>query len=394
MILSGPIDRPPDATPMKPSSRRPRPTVPLSLLLAAHALTLVACGGARPAGDEMPADATPRAVETPPTMPPSLEDQQSGTTVLLQAVSVVDSNVVWVSGHEGTWARTLDGGRSWTAARVPGADTLQFRDVHASSARTAWLLAAGPADMSRIYRTDDGGTTWSLQWTNREADGFYDCLDFWDDRRGIAYGDAIDGQLRVLRTEDGGANWRLVPAASLPAAQVGEGGFAASGTCVATRRGGLAWIAAGNAARARAFLTSDYGLTWSAVDVPVVGGDAAGLTSISMVDASAGTAFGGALSVGDRRTENVARTTDGGRTWAPMPHIAFNGAIYGGLHVPGTAGHALLAVGPGGLAASLDGANSWSMVDTRAWWGIGSAGRGASWVTGPQGRIARLRFEN
>ena len=336
--------------------------------------------------------AAPAPESPPPLGSANVEDQTSGTTVLLQAVSVVDSNTVWVSGHEGTWARTTNGGRTWHSARVPAADTLQFRDVHALDARTAWLLAAGPGDMSRIYRTDDAGAHWTLQWTNPEPDGFYDCLDFWDERRGIAYGDAVDGELRVLLTEDGGANWRMVPAGALPSAQPGEGGFAASGTCVHTGAGGRAWIAAGNASRARVFITTDYGRTWSAVDAPVVAGDAAGLTSISMVDARLGTAFGGALAVTDRRTDNVARTTDGGRTWTAMPHVAFDGAVYGGAHVPGTGGRALLAVGPGGLAASTSQANSWSLVDSRVWWGIGSAGTGASWIAGPRGRIARVRF--
>ena len=104
----------------------------------------------------------------PPRTTPVFEEQLSGTAVLLQAVSVVDSNVVWVSGHASSWARTTDGGRSWNSGVVPGADTLEFLDVHAASAGSAWLLSAGPGDLSRIYRTDDGGGRWTLQWTNAE----------------------------------------------------------------------------------------------------------------------------------------------------------------------------------------------------------------------------------
>ena len=364
----------------RPAHRPHRGTVRTVRLALLGACALAAGCGA-PAPDSPPPLGTAR-----------VEDQASGTSALLQAVSVVDSNVVWISGHEGTWARTTDGGRTWRAARVPAADTLQFRDVHALDARTAWLLAAGPADMSRIYRTDDAGAHWALQWTNPEPDGFYDCLDFWDARRGIVYGDAVGGRLRVLRTDDGGATWRRVPDDALPPALSGEGGFAASGTCVQTGPAGRAWIAAGNAPRARVFITTDYGASWTAADAPVVAGDASGLTSISMVDERTGTAFGGALTITDRRTDNVVRTTDGGRTWAPMPHLPFDGASYGGIHLPGTAGNGLLAVGPGGLAASTDGALSWTLVDSRAWWGIGSAGPTASWVAGPRGRSARVRF--
>ncbi len=83
---------------------------------------------------------TPENVLNPVAIPdswptPRVELQQSGVQVLLQAVSPVSERVVWVSGHGGTWLRTLDGGATWSGGTVPNADTLQFRDVHAVSAR-------------------------------------------------------------------------------------------------------------------------------------------------------------------------------------------------------------------------------------------------------------------
>ena len=333
--------------------------------------------------------ATPAPAQAPAA--PTLEEQTSGSTVLLQAVSPVDASVVWISGHGGTWRRTTDGGRTWAGGVVPDADSLEFRDVHAASATEAWLLSAGPGDRSRVYHTADAGRSWQLQWTNAEPAGFYDCLAFWDARRGVVYGDAVDGSLRVLRTADGGRSWRLVPAAQLPAALPSEGGFAASGTCVTTGADGRAWIGAGNTTRARVFRTTDYGATWSAAEAPLVTGEGAGLTSISMVDASNGFGFGGNLGARDTRTDNVARTTDGGRTWTLLPHLAMAGAAYGGVAVPGTDGRALVAVGPGGADVSLDGGRSWTTLDARAWWGVGASGPDAVWIAGPQGRIARVR---
>lgn len=215
----------------RPRSLRPeplhapagRPTLPVALSLPVSAclpaaLSLLLTGCAPDPAARLPSDANAALVE-----------QASGTLELLQAVSVVDRDVVWVSGHGGVYARTTDGGRTWVAASVPGADSLEFRDVHALDSHTAWLLAAGSGDRSRVYRTDDGGGSWTLQWTNPEPEGFYDCFDFWDGRRGVLYGDAVDGALRILITVDGGRSWQRVPASSLPAALPGEGGFAASG---------------------------------------------------------------------------------------------------------------------------------------------------------------------
>src|SRR5690349_16384969 len=110
--------------------------------------------------------------------PPRLESQTSGTTARLQAISAVSGSVAWVSGVHGTYALTTDGGTTWHSGIVPGADSLEFRDVHAFSARSAVLLSAGTGPQSRIYRTTDGGATWTKVWQNLDPKAFYDCIDF------------------------------------------------------------------------------------------------------------------------------------------------------------------------------------------------------------------------
>ncbi|MGB5661348.1 MAG: glycosyl hydrolase, partial [Thermoanaerobaculia bacterium] len=134
---------------------------------------------------------------------PTLTPQDSGTLNRLQAVSAVNPRVVWVSGLGGTYAVTTDGGKTWRAGVVPGAETLQFRDVEGVNARVAYLMAAGPGTDSRIYKTEDGGTTWSPQFMNEEPDAFYDCFAFWNQKRGITFSDAVDGRFPVIRTTDG-----------------------------------------------------------------------------------------------------------------------------------------------------------------------------------------------
>ena len=320
-----------------------------------------------------------------------IEQQSSGTSVLLQAVSAVDESVAWVSGHAGTYARTLDGGVTWTAGRVPGADTLQFRDVHALSADLAWLLSAGPGPLSRIYRTTDGGANWTLQFTNQVPRGFYDCFSFWDERRGLAYSDQVDGRIMLLATSDGGETWELIPRDRLPASLEGEGGFAASGTCLITRPGGHAWIATGNGARARVLHSSDFGQSWSVVDAPVAGGQAAGLATITFRDDRNGAALGGPIGKPEERSDNVAVTSDGGRTWRLAGRTTYSGAVYGAAYVP-RAGETLVAVGPKGADLSRDNGTTWTRIDSLSYWGIGFAPGGTGWIAGPQGRIARVRL--
>ena len=325
-----------------------------------------------------------------------LEPQVSGTRALLQAVSAVDESVAWASGHNATYARTVDGGRTWVASRMPGVDsTLQFRDVHALDARTAWLMSAGPGEQSRIYHTTDAGATWTLQFTNREPEAFYDCMAFWDARRGAAYSDAVNGRVTIIVTGDGGATWTPVPPSTLPAAQPGEGGFAASGTCLVAGKGGRGWIATGNAtgpgARSRVLRTEDYGRSWTASDVPVAAGEAAGLATVTFLDDRTGAALGGMIAKLDSATDNVAVTADGGRTWWLAGRPSFPGAVFGAAYVPRAAGPTLVAVSPKGASISYDGGTRWARADSVAYWGIGFAPTGTGWITGPGGRITRLR---
>ena len=75
----------------------------------------------------------------------------------------------------------------------------------------------------------------------------------------------------------------------------------------------------------------------------------------------------------------------------PAAKLAERHARY--LALAGTGlGRMFVIVGPGGAAASLNGGEGWSQLDARAWWGIGSGGANATWITGPEGRIARLRM--
>src|SRR5947208_13016268 len=105
--------------------------------------------------------------------------QSSGTTASLRGLAEVDDQVAWASGTGGTYLLTTDGGATWSAAQVPGAETLDFRDVHALDEHTAWLLSAGPGAHSRVYFTSDGGRSWKLRFTNPDDEGFWDAIAFW-----------------------------------------------------------------------------------------------------------------------------------------------------------------------------------------------------------------------
>jgi len=335
-------------------------------------------GGRRLAAAVLCAAACARAVPGPAPVAFTAVEEASGTTQLLIGVSPVDERVVWVSGTGGTFLRTTDGGATWQAGRVPGADTLQFRDVYAADANTAWLLSIGNGSASRIYFTRDAGRSWALQFTNPDPKAFYDCLDFWNPRRGIAISDGVDGRMVGITTGDGGAHWERIPAASLPTAPPGEGSYAASGTCVVARPGGEVWVAVGTPA-SLLLRAPDYGRTWTADSVPI-----AGITSVSFRSRDDG------IVLGFDSTAAAAATHDGGRTWSRGGRPPFAAGVYGGAYVPGARRPTVVAAGPGGLAYSRDDGASWTAINGSAYWSVAFASARAGWAVGPRGRITKL----
>ncbi|HWS89706.1 MAG TPA: hypothetical protein VN282_22230 [Pyrinomonadaceae bacterium] len=318
--------------------------------------------------------------------------QNSGTNVRLRGVSAVNARVAWASGANGTYARTVDGGQTWQAGQVPGAAELDFRDVDAFDADTAYLLAIGPGERSRIYKTTDGGRSWTLQFQNRRAEAFYDCMAFWDRSRGLAMSDPVDGRFLVVRTEDGGRTWKESEPTGMPGALVGEGGFAASGTCVAAGGKADAWFGTGGPSGPRVFRSIDGGQTWVASPAPLAGGKAAGVFSLSFRDGLRGAAVGGDYTKEKEAEGNAALTLDGGRTWQAVGAASRPGGYRSCVaHVPGTDGMKLVAVGPSGSDYSTDGGRTWRPLGAEGFHALSVAPRGdAAWAVGENGRVARL----
>lgn len=313
------------------------------------------------------------------------------TATSLRGVSTPTDSVVWVSGAAGSVVRSVDGGGTWQVVSVAGAESLDFRDVEAIDARTAYVLSIGNGSQSRIYKTTDGGATWALQFTNADTSAFYDCFAFWGAADGIAMSDPVNGRFRILTTSDGGASWSAVPEPRSPEAIPGEAAFAASGTCVATNPGGSAWLVTGGAARARMHRTRNFGSTWLVNDIPPIaaGGPASGAFSVAVLDARRLVVTGGNYEMPSANTGNVALSADGGATWRAATGPVPRGYRSGVAVVPGTQGRILVAVGPSGSDFSVDGGDSWMAADTLALNAVSFSSRTAGWAVGPRGRIAR-----
>lgn len=321
--------------------------------------------------------------------PPRVTTQSVGGNALLFAVHAVNERVVWASGTGGTVLRTTDGGTTWTPRPVPGGESLQFRDVHAFSADTAFVLAIGNGEASRIYRTIDGGSTWTETFRNTDPDAFYDCFTFPDARTGIAYGDAAKGRTHVLRSTDGGLSWALLPPSAVPAPLDGEGAYAASGRCVVHADARHVFIATGGPG-SRLFVSSDAGATFSLRETPFVRSKSAGTSGLAFRDVRTGIGVAGDMTNtrGDTLAAVVAVTNDGGASWTLRTRPPRPGALTGVTWVPGAGAETIVAAGFGGVFTSDDAGRTWHVITDAGHAGLDAYGRTA-WIGG-RGVVTRL----
>jgi photosystem II stability/assembly factor-like uncharacterized protein len=305
--------------------------------------------------------------------------QETGARASLRGISPVNSRVVWASGTSGTWLRTIDGGTTWQKGVVPGADKLDFRGVRAFDDHTAFLLSAGTGDQSRVFSTSDAGAHWTLLFTNPDPTGFFDAIAFRDPQHGIILGDPVDGFFTIFTTEDGGRHWVR---RETPPALPGEGAFAASNSCLTSRKNQAIFGTGG----ARVFRSLDSGQTWTVAQTGIRhDSDSAGIFSLAFADASHGIAVGGNYSKDTESRDTAAITSDGGATWVLTNLHGYRSAV---AYLPD--GKAWIATGTSGSDLSKDGGKTWTLFDRGAFHALGVSPDGAVWASGPDGRIARL----
>jgi photosystem II stability/assembly factor-like uncharacterized protein len=312
--------------------------------------------------------------------------QTRGLDTNLRAVGVARNSasrrqlVVWAAGSKGVVLRSDDLGKTWQRIRIRGADALDFRGVAAIDGKTAYVMSIGNAGKSRIYKTLDAGSTWTLQYNDSRTSFFLDAISCVSATHCVAIGDPIDGKFLILATRDG-EHWSEL--SSAPPALPKEGSFAASNSCLTVRDRDVYFATGGPAARV--FHSPDSGRTWTVSATPIASGnESSGIFSLS-VRGQTLIAIGGDYRQPNRIYHAAAYSRDGGKTWhlSTRPPGGFRSGvtIVDGMTV---------AVGPNGDDISTDGGVHWQHTDSLNLNALVILDRQHGWAVGPHGTIARF----
>ena len=356
--------------------------------------------------------------------------QNSGTTAGLRGIDAVDGSIAWASGANGTVLETIDGGEHWSPCAIPDADkdgaTLDFRGIQAQDAETAIVMASGPGNKSRLYKTTDGCKSWVLVFKNPDApEGFFASIKFHREQRqlrdhegfGLLLGAPVKGKLPVFETRDGGHTWTRIENGTLANSTLavegaGSGPFAASNGSITDFGTDSNFLVTGGR-RGSYLLRLNYQGTywlndaspltrsWNTTSLPFLkGSDSAGVFAIrGRVDlledkdqAVKGVqyrlvAVGGDYTKPNENTATAAYSMDGGQHWssATTPPHGYRSSVGWSSELK-----AWITVGVNGSDISRDDGQTWTPFPY-----TGTAN--GSWnslslpfVVGPKGAIARL----
>ncbi len=261
--------------------------------------------------------------------------------------------VLWASGSKGTILVTEDLGQNWRTCGPAKYPELEFRSLVAWNERQAIVASAGTPAI--VLKTDDAGKSWREVLRDEHPKAFFDGLKFFDARRGVLFGDPIDGRFAVFTTDDAGENWRRVPPDALPACREGEAAFAASNSAMVVAPPASIWIGTGGsvAEQSRVFISHDFGKTWQFALCPLISSASSGIFSLALSpDRRSLVAVGGDYQPDAKSETTGARSINEGKDFSKPqePPTGYRSSVV-------FAAGKFYATGPAGTDVSQDGSH-------------------------------------
>lgn len=270
----------------------------------------------------------------------------------------LDQNKVWYAADKsrfGFFDLTLNQKKE---VQIPFEKSVEFRSIAQTNKYVFIISVANPALLYRISKED---FSYKLVYQENHEKVFYDSMQFWNDKVGVAIGDPLEGSFSIITTRDGGNSWQKTPANQIPKLEEGEAAFAASNTNIVIK-GKTTWIVSGGK-KSRVYSSKDKGKNWTVYETPMVQGkQMTGIFTADFYDSKIGFISGGNYEVLTQNFDNKARTTNGGKTWDLVAQNQGFGYASCVQYVPHSNGKGLVSVGASGLFYSNDGGDNWKQL--------------------------------
>jgi len=304
----------------------------------------------------------------------------------IRAIIAIDSNTVYYAGSNADFGFTNNTGKTWTKQFFNFQDSIKphFRSLATNGSDFFVMSIENPA---LLYKISKSAT--SLVYVENHEKVFYDAMQFFDDKmHGIAVGDPTENCASIIITKDAGNTWKKISCERLPKFEDGEAFFAASNTNIKTI-GNKVWIASGGK-KSRVLFSADFGETWQIFETPIIQGNVSqGIYSIDFADEKKGIAIGGDYLKPSKNIDNIAITSNGGKTWKIVANGKNSGYKSCVQYVPNTQGKEVFAVGNKGVSYSNDGGFSWKEISNHSYHAIRFIDKNTAWLSGDK-KICKL----
>ncbi len=318
---------------------------------------------------------------------PVINILDSGRKTSLRGLSVVDNNIVWASGSNGTVAKSVDGGKTFEWLTVKGYEQRDFRDIEAFDANTAIIM--GISEPAIILKTKDAGKSWYKVFEDSTKGMFLDAMDFDADGNGVVIGDPPEDYFFIASTRDFGNTWGILDKKTkYTKASKGEAFFASSGTNIkyARNNNSQAIVYVSGGIKSRLYVG---GFCETTLDI-LQGKNSQGANSIAINDNKA-VIVGGDFANDTLRLANcILVSFDGGTTNFSYPDTPPHG--YRSC-VEYITKEKLITCGTSGVDVSNDGGLNWQLISGQSFHVCQKAKKGnAVFLAGSNGKIAKLQY--
>ncbi len=324
----------------------------------------------------------------------------------LTALAVVDSSTLWSGGQYGVLHVSTDGGETWGNA-YRGFIT-ETNDIHVLNSKDVYVAGG-----RTILKTTDGGNSWQSMQVDNSDSTYLDIRSVWftDSLHGWIGVENLGGWGGVYRTTDGGLSWsnqidNVTRVFSVYFLNRKTGWFFSGDSSYITNDSGKTWSAQVgdrpglDEADAMEFVspetgfaggylglykTTDGGDNWSKIDLGIPDPFVKG---IYFIDPQKGWAVGY-----NGNNGLVLKTTDGGSTWtvANLPQISYTMWPQSVFFQNANDGWVVGTAVPFGFALhTSDGGSSWQQVSlpsSNDLTGVAFSSDTSGWIVGSYGEI-------